>query len=306
MRRINPTEVQASAAVVDNLPPLEVEEISGDRDGMFMTKAYYLQPSSLLDEGSREERVRQSLQITLSMRKRMDQPINSMSDPIMVFGPAVGPYHILKRGDGMGIQHISMTEIESYTDADLDILIGVEYKRPNGTTVVLKYMVKSKPIAALAMKAAAKCKELARLKPAWEVYKLGQTRMGHLTNSCDAPFTSEYCVISGIKSDYFKSEYSSEILVAKLRKAARGKITSAVPSEGWLLEIKNKKRKHLRLSNMGGPLDWPKRGRKSLSSSSLSTHSWLGSPCLEAGDAMNELLLAIYMTKESNGGRGNL
>ena len=98
LRRINLTEVLASAAVMD-LPPLEVEEISGDREGMFMTKAYYLQPSSLLDEGSREERVRQSLQITLSMRKRMDQPINSMSDPIMVFGPAVGPYHILKRGE---------------------------------------------------------------------------------------------------------------------------------------------------------------------------------------------------------------
>ena len=44
----------------------------------------------------------------------------------MVFGPAVGPYHILKRGDGSGIQHISMTEIESYTDAELDILIGVD------------------------------------------------------------------------------------------------------------------------------------------------------------------------------------
>ena len=250
MRRINPTEVQVSAAVVDSLPPLEIEEISGDRDGMFMTKAYYLQPSSLLDEGSREERVRQSLQITLSMRKRTYQPINSLSDPIMVFGPAVGPYHILKRGDGMGIQHINMTEIESYTDADLDILIGVEHKRPNGTTVVLKYMVKSKPIAALAMKAAAKCMELARQKPAWEVYKLGQTRMGHLTNSCDAPFTSEYCVISGIKMEYFKSD-NSEALLVKLRKAAKGMITPAVPSEGWLLEIKNKKRRHLRLSNMG-------------------------------------------------------
>ena len=84
-----------------------------------------------------------------------------------------------------------MTEIESYTDAELDILIGVEYKRPNGSAVMLKYMMKSKPIATLAKKAASKCKELARVKPAWEAYKFGQTRMGHLSNSCDAPFIAE-------------------------------------------------------------------------------------------------------------------
>ena len=234
-----------------SLPPLEVEEISGDKEGIFMTRAYYNQPSSILDESSREETVRQSVQIVLSMRKRSDQPINSTADPIMVFGPAVGPYHILKRGDGSGIQHISMTEIESYTDAELDILIGVEYKRPNGSVVMLKYMMKSKPIATLAKKAASKCKELARVKPAWEAYKFGQTRMGHLSNSCDAPFTAEYCVISGIKADLFKSEYSGEVLVSKLRKAVRGRITSAVPSESWLTEIKNKRRRHLRLSNMG-------------------------------------------------------
>ena len=233
------------------LPPLEVEESAGDREGIFTTRSFLMQPSALLDEASREAQVRQSAEIHIAMRKRSDLPVNSNEAPIMVFGPAIGPYHHLKRGDGSGIQSISTEEIESYADTDQDILIGVEYKRTNGSTVTLKYMAKSKPMATLAKKLATKCKELAMAKPAWETYKLGQSRMLHLTNSCDATFSSEHCIISGLKAEYFKSDFSVDALIAKIRKAVRGKIQSAVPSEAWLNDIKFKRKRHLKLSCMG-------------------------------------------------------
>ena len=76
----------------------------------------------------------------------------------MVFGPAIGPYHPLKRGDGSGAQTVSIDEIESYADADLDFLIGIEYRKTNGSLVILKYRTKSRHMSALAKKVGEKCK----------------------------------------------------------------------------------------------------------------------------------------------------
>ena len=43
----------------------------------------------------------------------------------------------------------------------------------------------------------------------------GQSRMGHLANSCDAPFTAEYCVIASLNADNLKphSPYNYQKIV---------------------------------------------------------------------------------------------
>ena len=242
---------EADEDVTQELPPLEVEEIIGDKEGTFKSNSLLHQPSVLLDESSRELLIRQSARILISIRKRSDPPVNSAEQPIMVFGPAIGPYHPLKRGDGSGVQTVSIEEIESYADADLDFLIGIEYCKTNGKLVTLKYLTKSRHMAALAKKVAEKCKDMARARPSWETYKLGQSRMGHLSNSCDATFSSGYCIISALKMDFFKSDYNCDWLVAKIRKAVRGRVISAVPSENWLNDIRHKRRRHIKLSSMG-------------------------------------------------------
>jgi hypothetical protein len=243
------TEDEADST--QELPPLEVEEILGDREGTFRTNSLLNQPSALLDESSREAQVRQSARILISIRKRSDLPVNSAEQPIMVFGPAIGPYHPLKRGDGSGVQTVSIEEIESYVDADLDFLIGIEYRKTNRSLVIIKYLTKSRHMSALAKKVGEKCKDMARTRPAWETYKLGQSRMGHLSNSCDAIFNSEYCIISALKMDYFKPEYNSDSLVSKIRRAVKGKATLASPNEAWLNDIRHKRRRHIKLSTMG-------------------------------------------------------
>ena len=162
-REATMTDVEVDDA--QELPPLEVEEILGDREGTFRTNSLLNQPSALLDESSREAQVRQSARILISIRKRSDHPVNSAEQPIMVFGPAIGPYHPLKRGDGSGVQTVSIDEIESYGDADLDFLIGIEYRKTNGSVVILKYLTKSRHMSALAKKVGEKCKDMARTLP---------------------------------------------------------------------------------------------------------------------------------------------
>ncbi len=91
------------------------------------------------------------------MRKRVDQPISSLESPSMIFGPATGPKHPLKRANGSGVQHISTEGLESYQDVDSAIIIGVEYCRPNGLTVLLKYSIKPKSLGQLSRRHAAHC-----------------------------------------------------------------------------------------------------------------------------------------------------
>jgi hypothetical protein len=57
--------------------------------------------------------------------------------------------------------------------------------------------------------------------------------------------------VSGISTALFKADANMENLVVKLRKAVRGVVTEGKPDESWLIDIKSRRRKQFKLSNLG-------------------------------------------------------
>ncbi len=233
--------------------PVFHEELVGGADGIFSITSVLYPPQSDTPDEEKLSLIRGSAEIHLSMRKRVDQPISSLETPVMIFGPAFGHNHPLKRGNGSGVQHINSDDLESYQDVESTIIIGVEYCRPNGQVILLKYQIRPKSLGLLSKRHAAHCVDLSRAKTAWSKYVQTPSRFLHLGNSCDEPFTSEYCVISGINPTYLKDP-NHDGFIAKIRRAARGKKLEARPSEEWLSGIRTKKHRHLKLSSLGWSL----------------------------------------------------
>ena len=75
--------------------------------------------------------------------------------------------------------------------------------------------------------------------------------MSHLGKSCDTPFTANYCIVSGVPSQYFNGGTIHDNIIEKLRKAVAGRSVISKACEDALADIKHKRRKALKLSNMG-------------------------------------------------------
>ena len=169
----------------------------------------------------------------------------------MIFGPAENSVHNLKRGDGTGIQSIDNEDLKSLAESKDLLLIGVEILVPSGTTVLMKFRISPKPFKALLLKLELKCKELAVPKKKWSTYKRAPSRMSHLGKSCDMAFMANYCIVSGVPSQYFNGGTIHDNIIDKLRKAVMGRATTSRACEDALADIKHKRRKALKLSNMG-------------------------------------------------------
>ena len=74
--------------------------------------------------------------------------------------------------------------------------------------------------------------------------------MSHLGKSCDTPITANYCIVSGVPSQYFNGGTIHDNIFEKLRKAVAGRSVISKACEDALADIKHKRRKALRLSNM--------------------------------------------------------
>jgi hypothetical protein len=75
--------------------------------------------------------------------------------------------------------------------------------------------------------------------------------MTHLGNSCDSEQVSRFCLISGINTSNLSGGTLPDVLIAKLRKAAKGYKVTASPDEEYLTEIKYKRHRAMKLSTMG-------------------------------------------------------
>ena len=186
--------------------------------------------------------------IFISMRERVDNPVSTTEVPLMVFGASVTPIHQLKRGDVFGHQFVSLFEMESF--ADQDAIIGVEVAKQNGSVAVLKYRIKLRSMTIIARKVASRCKELAKSRTATVPLKRSPSRLLHLPNSCDQTFKASYCLIASILVSNFKSDLGDGF-IQKLRRAVEGVKVKASSNDNWMNDIRNKRRKQLKLSNMG-------------------------------------------------------
>ena len=228
-------------------PSVELNDVTGGEDGIFLSRII-LTPTLSMEEATRERELRDTAMIFLSMRARADHPISTTEEPLMVFGASDTPIHQLKRGDTTGAQFVSLHEMESLSDQDA--IIGVEVMKRNGTVAVLKYKVKLNSMTTIARKVSNRCKELAKSRTVNLRLKRSPSRLLHLSNSCDRTFRASYCLIAGINSDNFKSELGDGFM-QKLRRAVEGVKVKAGPNDNWMNDIKNKRRKQLKMSNMG-------------------------------------------------------
>ena len=169
----------------------------------------------------------------------------------MVFGTAVDSIHSLKRGDGQGIQSISHDDLTAQAGCKEDMLIGVEVRKWSGELVMMKYKLNPSPFKPLLERQEAKCRDLAKQKKKWTAYRRSASRMAHLGSSCDPIFTANYCIVSGVPSQYFNGGTIHDQIIEKLRKAMMGKCVTSKACELSLVDIKNKRRKAIKLSNMG-------------------------------------------------------
>ena len=83
------------------------------------------------------------------------------------------------------------------------MLIGVEVRKRSGEMVLMKYKLNPAPFKPLLERLEAKCRDLAKQKKKWTTYKRSASRMAHLGSSCDPTFTANYCIVSGVPSQYF-------------------------------------------------------------------------------------------------------
>ena len=131
-------------------PPPLVVEVAGGSEGIIFTSMSTSPPPEGADQTIREQYVRDSTKILVSMRVRGDQPLSSSGDPAMIFAPSEGAHHKLKRNGGKGPQHATLAELEAFEGTEDLITVGVEYVSSTGNTVVLKYKLRSATLAALA------------------------------------------------------------------------------------------------------------------------------------------------------------
>ncbi len=98
-----------------------------------------------------------------------------------------------------------------------------------------------------------RCKEIAKSKLIDPPLKLSPSLILHLPNSCDRTFKASYCLIAGIPVANFnpKADLLGDGFIQKLRRAVEGVKVRAAPSDTWLSEIRSRRRKILKLSNMG-------------------------------------------------------
>ena len=116
---------------------------------------------------------------------------------------------------------------------------------------MMKYKLNPAPFKTLLERLEAKCRDLAKKKKKWSAYRRSASRMAHLGSSCDLTFAAEYCIVSGVPSQYFNGGTLHDQIIEKLRKAVMGKSVTSKACELSLAEIKNKRRKAIKLSNMG-------------------------------------------------------
>jgi hypothetical protein len=136
-----------------------------------MSKIRLFKPRSLAFNSIKESSLKEGAQIFLFMRSRADNPTKVAGEPHMVFGPAEGAVHPLKRLCGIGPQFVSSEELNSYSNPEENLIIGVEILKPSGETTVLKYRSKARALTTLSNKHTQKCREVASTKSAWSTYR---------------------------------------------------------------------------------------------------------------------------------------
>jgi len=152
-------------------PPVEVEEMEGGTDGIFMTKSLLFNHSDPTFVTRKELAIRDTAQIFISMRARTDRPIKTDQEEHMIFGPMSNSVHQLKRNDGLGPQYVSSDELASYSNPGEALIIAVEYEIKEGAKMVLKYRSMAKALSTLYSKHTATCKQLSSVKTPWSSYK---------------------------------------------------------------------------------------------------------------------------------------
>jgi hypothetical protein len=248
----NMKRIGYSANLGTDLPPPPtplVVEVAGGSEGIISASMSSSPPLEGADQTIREQFVKDSARILISMRVRGDQPLSSSGDPAMIFAPSEGAHHKLKRNGGKGPQYATLAELEAFEGTEDLITVGVEYVSSTGNTVVLKYKLRSATLAALAAKLGDRCKDIARTYSRWPLYRRTPNRSAHLVNSCDLQFRTQYCVISGIYP--VNKGIIEENVMRKLRRATAGMTTRVKADEKWLTNIKSRHMRLLRISDLG-------------------------------------------------------
>ena len=241
---LSPPRAQAPSPVASRTPTQEI--LYGMGDSILKLEMSF--PTFLIPQTQPTDRInhlRKGCTLKLHLKELLHAKISSES-PTIIFGPAVGGFHLPLFREGSLRTH-SIEELESLASKDI-IIIGIKEKT---SKLMARFEVSSIPFVNLLKGCDKRIKELSNSTSLWAQRSVTSIQTSRPLIPTDREFLSQYILVGNIDPSSFDSKENCDRLKDMCRKLAAHKMEGCEVDEDELQRSFGSTPTHIRPLNLG-------------------------------------------------------